>query len=73
MELNAEYESKWDMKMSNDDVEKIQGKLSLLEEMVEYMNVMRQSYTRLLMINGVAESGERSVLAPEISVPRTSA
>ena len=52
------YDKDWQKTLSNDDKLKILGKLDILEDLSNYLDCLREGYTRTLKINNVSDDGE---------------
>ena len=68
-----QFEGKWDT-LDDDNKKEVLGKLKGLEELRDYIDLVREGYTRLLKVNGVKEDGtweekepERLVTIPEVN------
>ena len=59
-----QYDGQWE-KLDNDKKKEILGKLKGLEELRDYIDLIRESYTRLLKVNGVNNDGTWIEKEPE--------
>tara|TARA_R110000744_G_scaffold319670_2_gene425958 strand:- start:427 stop:717 length:291 start_codon:yes stop_codon:yes gene_type:complete len=65
-----QFEGKWET-LDNDSKKEVLGKLKGLEELMNYIDLVREGYTRLLKVNGVKPDGTWEDKEPErlVSIP----
>tara|TARA_R110000772_G_scaffold29429_2_gene73599 strand:+ start:223 stop:519 length:297 start_codon:yes stop_codon:yes gene_type:complete len=59
-----QFEGQWET-LDNDSKKEVLGKLKGLEELMDYINLVREGYTRLLKVNGVKPDGTWEEKEPE--------
>ena len=59
-----QFEGQWET-LDNDNKKEVLGKLKGLEELRDYIDLVREGYTRLLKVNGVKEDGTWIEKEPE--------
>ena len=59
-----QFEGQWDT-LDDDNKKEVLGKLKGLEELRDYIDLVREGYTRLLKVNGVKEDGTWVEKEPE--------
>lgn len=69
------YENEWQHNLSDEEGEKILARLEQLKDLSNYIDCLREGYTRTLKINGYDNEGvkkEKKVLTPipEIELPQ---
>lgn len=59
-----QYDGEWET-IDDDKKKEVLGKLKGLEELRDYIDLIRESYTRLLKVNGVKDDGTWETKEPE--------
>lgn len=59
-----QYNGEWET-LDDDKKKEVLGKLKGLEELRDYIDLIRESYTRLLKVNGVKDDGTWVTKEPE--------
>ena len=59
-----QYDGQWET-LDDDKKKEVLGKLKGLEELRDYIDLIRESYTRLLKVNGVKDDGTWVTKEPE--------
>lgn len=59
-----QYNGEWET-LDDDKKKEVLGKLKGLEELRDYIDLIRESYTRLLKVNGVKDDGTWETKEPE--------
>ena len=59
-----QFEGKWET-LDDDNKKEVLGKLKGLEELMNYIDLVREGYTRLLKVNGVKPDGTWEEKEPE--------
>lgn len=68
--MAEQFEGQWET-LDNDNKKEVLGKLKGLEELMNYIDLVREGYTRLLKVNGVKPDGTWEEKEPErlVTIP----
>ena len=62
--MAEQFEGQWDT-LNSDEKKETLGKLKALEDLQNYIDLIREGYTRLLKVNGVNDDGTFEEKDPE--------